>query len=81
MKVMYLPCPRKLKDTRGHHPDNEYAKWRSPKRSLRRQLVTAGVILKSGRSWIKYRKSAAKAYRQYQDDQTMGGILEANPTD
>lgn len=74
--VMFLRSPRKAKGTRGHNPDNQYATWRSAKRSLRRQLTKAGVILRSGRSWVKYKKGALKAYRQYQEDKTMGGMLE-----
>ena len=77
LKVMFLPCPRKVKGTRGHNPENKYAAWRSPKRLLRRQLIKAGVILASGRAWVKYKKSAQKAYRQYQTDETMGGMLDA----
>ena len=77
MMVKFLPCPRQKEGTRGHNPDNVYAQWRSPKRSLRRQLTKAGVILRSGRSWVKYKKSAQKAYRQYKQDETMGGLLDA----
>jgi len=78
MIFLFLPTPRKAKGTRGHHPKNAYATWRSPKRLLRRQLIKAGVILRSGRSWVKYKKSAQKAYRQYKQDETMGGLLEPN---
>jgi len=77
--VRFLRSPRKAKGTRGHNPDNKYAPWRSKKRLLRRQLVAAGVILRSGRSWVKYKKEAKKAYRQYQQDETMGGMLDAKP--
>ena len=74
--VLFVPCPRKLKGTRGHNPENHYARWRSPRRSLRRQLTKAGVILHSGRAWRRYKKDAKRMYRAYQQDATLGGMLD-----
>ena len=71
--VRFLRCPRKLKATRGHNPDNKYAKWRNPLRDARRKF---GKI--SGRQWVKFRKYGQKAYRQYVKTQTDRGMNE-NP--
>ena len=74
MKVMFLPCPRKPKGTRGHNFLNTYAMWRNPMRDARRKV---GPI--SGRQWVKFRKFGAKAYRKYILDRESRGINE-NPT-
>ena len=68
--VLFMPCPRKVKGTRGHNPDNHYAARRSPMRDARRQI---GPI--SGRQWVKFRKFGSKAYRAFKNQQTMGGII------
>jgi len=73
--VQFLRSPRKVKDTRGHNPENKYAFWRSPMREARRAV---GWI--SGRQWAKFRKFGQKAYRKYQA-QGAGGAIDANPTD
>lgn len=74
--VMFLRSLRKAKETRGHHPDNKYAQWRSPMRDARRKI---GPI--SGRQWVKFRKFGSKAYRAFKNQQTMGGIIDADTTD
>lgn len=66
---MFLPCPRKVKGTRGHHPDNVYAQWRSPMRDARRQISFI-----SGRQWVKFRKFGSKAYRAFKA-KSLEGII------
>jgi len=61
-------------------PSSEYSKWRNPKRSLRRQLIKAGVISKSGRQWTRYRKEAVRAYKADRDARAMEGVIDANPS-
>jgi len=73
--VLFLPCPRKNPGTRGHNPNNEYAKWRNPLRDARRKLAPI-----SGRQWVKFRKFGQKAWKKMQEEKTLGGML-ANPTD
>lgn len=70
MIFLFMPCPRKLKGMRGHHPNNDYATWRSPMRDARRQV---GPI--SGRQWVKFRKFGSKAYRAFKAKQLMEGII------
>ena len=72
--VLFLPCPRKLKGTRVHHPDNHYAHYRSAMREARRKVSPI-----SGRQWVKFRKFGAKAYREYVLDRETRG-MNANPT-
>ncbi len=73
MIFTYLPCPRKLRGTRGHNPDNKYAFWRKPMREARRKI---GWL--TGRQWRKFRKFAGLAYRQHVKTQTDRG-MNANP--
>lgn len=68
--VMFLRSPRKEKDKRGHHPDNQYAVWRSTMREARRKV---GHL--SGRQWVRFRKFGAKAYRAFKAKQLMEGII------
>ena len=68
--VLFLRSPRKLPGTRGHNPDTQYARWRSPMRDARRQV---GPI--SGRQWVKFRKFGSKAYRAFKAKQSMEGII------
>ena len=72
MKVMFLRSPRKQPGTRGHNPDNQYATWRAPMREARRKLGWP-----SGRQWVKFRKFGTKAYKKYQEEKTMGGLIAA----
>lgn len=70
MIYTFLPCPRKAKGTRGHHPMNVYANFRSTIREARKQI---GPI--SGRQWVKFRKFGSKAYRAWKAKQLTEGIL------
>lgn len=70
MIFFFLPSPRKLKGTRGHNPDNQYAAYRSPMRDARRQVNWPG-----GRQWVKFRKFGAKAYRKWKSEQ-LGVVSE-----
>lgn len=76
MIFIFLPCPQKAEDSRGHNPNNTYATWRNPMRDARRQ-----VGWPSGRQWRKFRKFGQKAYRAYQEAQTMGGIIDPAPAE
>jgi len=61
--ILFLRSPRRDPEgPRGHNQNNEYAKWRNPKRSLRRKLIEAGVDVRSGRAWRRYRKAATAAF-------------------
>lgn len=73
---MFLRSPCKEPGARGHHPDNQYAKWRNPLRDARRKF---GKI--SGRQWVKFRKYGQKAFKKYQEEKTMGGLIVENTID
>ncbi len=72
--IRFLRSPRKLKENRGHNPDNKYAVWRNPMREARRKIRWP-----SGRQWVKFRKFGSKAYRRHILEQEARG-MNANTT-